>query len=203
LDAASRASVAGMLGALTAEDQRRLVGAMATIEGLLGEASEGRVPYILRPPRSGDLGWIVHRHGVLYGEEYGWDETMEALVAEVVTHFVRHYDAKRERCWIAEKDGENVGSVCLVAHPEEAGVARLRLLLVEPKARGLGIGKRLVQECTSFARQCGYRRITLWTNSVLQAARRIYEAEGYHLVGTEAHHLFGQDLVSETWELDL
>jgi GNAT superfamily N-acetyltransferase len=176
---------------------------MQTIEGLLGAAPEHRVPYILRPHQSGDMGWVVHQHGVLYNREYGWDDTFEALVAEIVAEFIRGYDRKRERCWIAEKEGESVGSVFLVKHPEREGVAKLRLLLVEPGARGLGIGRRLVQQCTHFGRQAGYHTITLWTNDVLVAARRIYEAEGYRLVGEEPHHSFGHDLVGQTWELEL
>lgn len=203
LNAASRTEIEALLGGLAEEDQDRLLGAMATIEGLLEAGPERRVPYILRAHGPGDIGWVIHRHGVLYSREYGWDERFEALVAEVAARFVRNFDAKRERCWIAERDGENVGSVFLVSHPERAGVARLRLLLVEPRARGLGIGRRLVSECTRFARGAGYGVITLWTNSVLHSARRIYEAEGYRLVKSEPHESFGQDLVGETWELEL
>ena len=203
LNAASRSEIEALLGGIAEEDQERLLGAMATIEGLLEAGPERRVPYILRPHGPGDIGWVIHRHGVLYHREYGWDERFEALVAEVAARFVKNFDARRERCWIAERDGENVGSVFLVSHPERAGVARLRLLLVEPRARGLGIGRRLVNECTRFARGAGYGVITLWTNSVLHSARRIYEAEGYRLVKSEPHESFGQGLVGETWELEL
>jgi DNA-binding MarR family transcriptional regulator/GNAT superfamily N-acetyltransferase len=203
LNAASRAEIQGMLDLLPEPDQNRLVDAMHTIEGLLGAQPEHRVPYILRPHRSGDMGWVVQRQGVLYNQEYGWDETCEALFAEIVATFIRNFDPKRERCWIAERKGENAGAVFLMTHPEREGVARLRLLHVEPKARGLGIGRRLVQECTRFARQTGYHTITLWTNSVLHAARRIYEREGYRLVHEEPHHSFGHDLVGQTWELDV
>jgi DNA-binding MarR family transcriptional regulator/GNAT superfamily N-acetyltransferase len=203
LNAASRSEIEAMLKGLSEVDQDRLVHAMRIIEQLLGAEPEHRVAYILRPHQSGDMGWVVQRHGVLYNREYGWDEGFEALVAEIVASFIRNFDPKRERCWIAEKDGENVGSVFLVRHPECEGVAKLRLLLVEPKARGLGIGKRLVQECARFARQAGYEKITLWTNSVLHAARSIYEREGYRLVHEEGHHSFGHDLVGQTWELDL
>jgi DNA-binding MarR family transcriptional regulator/L-amino acid N-acyltransferase YncA len=201
LDEGSRAQVSALLARLSEADQHRLVAAMGTIEALLGEGEGDAVPYLLRPHRPGDIGWIVHRHGALYAQEYGWDETFEALVAEIAAGFVKSYDPKRERCWIAEKDGEIVGSVMLVNGGE--GAAKLRLLYVEPQARGLGIGRRFVDEAIAFARAAGYRRITLWTNDVLDAARRIYAGAGFRLVGTEPHRSFGQDLVAETWELPL
>lgn len=203
LNAASRRQIQAMLSTLGDVEQDRLVHAMDTIEDLLGAQPEQRVTYILRPHESGDMGWVVQRHGVIYNQEYGWDEDFEALVAEIVAGFLRDFDRKRERCWIAEREGERVGSVFLVKHPEREGVAKLRLLLVEPSSRGLGIGRRLVQECTRFARQVGYHTITLWTNSVLHAARRIYEREGYVLVHEEPHHSFGEDLLGQTWELEL
>lgn len=203
LNAASGAQVEAMLAGLDGASQKRLVNAMTTIEEILGAQPEHRVPYILRPHQPGDMGWVVHRHGVLYNREYGWDERFEALAARIAADFIENFDPRRERCWIAEKDGENVGSVFLVKHPERPGVARLRMLLVEPEARGLGIGARLVHECTRFARQAGYAKITLWTNSVLHAARRLYEKEGYRLVREERHYSYGADLVAEDWELDL
>ncbi|HSM05083.1 MAG TPA: bifunctional helix-turn-helix transcriptional regulator/GNAT family N-acetyltransferase [Longimicrobiales bacterium] len=203
LNAASRGEIEGMLDALSPMDQERLVDAMELIEELLGAGAEHRVPYILRPPQPGDFGWIVERHGLIYNREYGWGERFEALVAEIVARFVREFDPTRERCWIAERNGENVGSVALVNEPDREGVARLRLLLVDPRARGLGIGRRLVTECTRFARRAGYHTITLWTDSVLHAARRIYEDEGYRMVHEERHDTFGTDLVGQTWELEL
>lgn len=203
LNAAQRREIEGLLEGRPATERARLVQSMSTIESILGAPPEHKVPYILRPPHSGDMGWVVHRHGVLYNQEYGWNEAFEALVARIVADFVEHFDPRRERCWIAERGGENVGSVFLVRHQERPGVARLRLLLVEPRARGMGIGRRLVQECSQFARQVGYARITLWTNSVLHAARRIYEEEGYVLVHEDPHHSYGHDLVGQTWELDL
>src|SRR5437016_4535686 len=160
-----------------------------------------QIPYLLRPPRPGDIGWIASRHGALYGEEYGWDERLEALTAEIVAAFVRNHDPKRERCWIAEREGENVGSVLLMRETPE--IARLRLLLVEPKARGLGIGARLVEEALRFAREAHYRKVTLWTQSVLTAARRIYERAGFKLIHQETHDTFGKELIGETWELEL
>jgi N-acetylglutamate synthase-like GNAT family acetyltransferase len=201
LDARARDQISTMLGVLSESDQRRLVEAMRTVEGLLGARSEPKIPYVLRPHRPGDMGWVVYRHGVLYAQEYGWDERFEALVASIVAKFIDHFDPKRERCWIAEREGEVVGSVFLVKESET--VAKLRLLLVEPKARGLGIGSHLVDECVRFARSVGYRKVTLWTNSVLLAARHIYEKAGFRLVNEEPHHSFGHDLVGETWDLEL
>lgn len=201
LDHGSQKEVAGMIGKLSAADQERVVAAMRTIESLLADTPSPDARYILRPPRSGDMGWIVSRHGALYGEEYGWDERLEALCAEIVATFVRNFDAKRERCWIAERDGENAGSILLVKDTEE--VARLRLLLVEPKARGLGIGARLVEECVRFAREVRYKKITLWTHSVLIAARHIYEQNGFKLIDSSKHNEFGKELTGETWDLEL
>jgi DNA-binding MarR family transcriptional regulator/N-acetylglutamate synthase-like GNAT family acetyltransferase len=201
LDARSDEDVAALLARLSPSDQRRLVTAMSTIEELLGARPEEPAPYLLRQHRPGDLGWVVGLHGSLYAEEHGFDERFEALVAEIVSSFLRQLDPRRERCWIAERRGENVGCVFLVKESEE--VAKLRLFLVDPRARGLGIGKRLVAECVRFARQVGYRRITLWTQSNLDAARHIYRQAGFRLVAEEPHHSWGRDLVGQTWELDL
>jgi DNA-binding MarR family transcriptional regulator/GNAT superfamily N-acetyltransferase len=200
----AREEVGEMLRPLSEGDQRRLLEAMGTIERLLGGAPNvaAATPYILRPPHAGDMGWVVARNGALYAQEYHWDDTYEGLAAKIVGDFVQQFDPKRERCWIAEKDGENVGSVFVVKGAEE-GVAKLRLLLVEPSARGLGIGKRLVEECLRFARRVGYKRMTLWTQSILLPARRIYAQAGFRLVKEEPHHSFGHDLVGETWEMDL
>jgi GNAT superfamily N-acetyltransferase len=178
-----------------------LIEAMETIQELLGARPDRRSPFLLRPQQPGDMGWVVNRHGVLYAQEYGWDEQFEAIVAGIVAKFIQNYDAKRERCWIAEKDGEPVGSVFLVSRSKR--VAQLRLLLVEPSARGLGIGERLVFECLRFARQVGYRKMMLWTNAGLDAARHIYEKAGFRLVKEEKHHSFGHDLTGQTWELTL
>jgi GNAT superfamily N-acetyltransferase len=201
LDARSSAEVRAMLGKLPDAGQRRLVEAMRDVERLLGAAPEPKVPYLLRPHRPGDMGWVVHRHAALYAQEYGWDERFEALVATIVAKFIDNFDPQRERCWIAERDGEIVGSVFLVK--KSPTVAQLRMLYVEPAARGLGIGKRLVDECERFAREKGYRKIVLWTNSILHTARHIYEAAGYRLVDEEPHQSFGHRLVGQTWELKL
>lgn len=201
LDARSRDDVGTQIARLPVADQDRLVGAMGTVERLLGEPQPASGPYLLRPPRAGDYGWVVQRHGQLYAEEYGWNEEFEGLVAGIVGKFVEHRDPSRERCWIAERDGRIVGSVFLVR--KSATVAKLRLLLVEPQARGLGIGRRLIEECIRFARHAGYRKITLWTQSDLHAARHLYARSGFRRVAAEAHHSFGKKLVAETWELAL
>jgi DNA-binding MarR family transcriptional regulator/GNAT superfamily N-acetyltransferase len=202
LNARSNEEVASMLSKLPEQDQKRLVTAMRTIESLLGVRAEPKTPYILRPHHPGDMGWVVHRHGVLYNQEYGYDEGFEALVAQIVSHFVKKLDPKRERCWIAERDSEMVGSIFLVKQSKT--IAKLRLLLVEPSARGLGIGARLVDECIRFARQVGYRKMVLWTQSELHAARRIYEKAGFRLVKEEPHKSWGRtDLVAQIWELNL
>ena len=201
LNARSHEQVAAMLAALSSEEQRSLIAAMQAIERLLGDRAQRQRAFVLRPPHPGDLGWVVQRHGAVYAREYGYDEHFEALVAEIVSHFVQHYDPARERCWIAEVDGENVGCVFLVQ--KSATVAKLRLLLVEPAARGAGLGTRLVSECVRFAREAGYRKITLWTQTELTAARRLYEAAGFRLIRKERHSSFGKDLVAETWELAL
>lgn len=200
LDQRSHDEVAAMLGKVGPPDQARLVDAMATIEKLLGAARKTPA-YVLRPHRPGDMGWVVSRHGTLYAEEYGWDVSFEGLVAGIVADFIKSFDAKCERCWIAEMNGEPVGSVFVVRKTDE--VAKLRLLIVDPKARGLGIGAHLVEECLSFARACGYRAMTLWTQDNLTAARRIYEGAGFRRTAVEPHHSFGVDLVGETWERDL
>ncbi len=197
----SRTSVGSLLDPLAPADQARLVEALATVTRLLGDAPPRRTPFVLRPHQAGDIGWVIQRHGVLYAHEYGFDETFEALVAEICAQFLKSFDAKRERCWIAERDGENVGSVFLVRQSDE--VAKLRLLLVEPRARGLGIGARLVDECIRFARLKDYRRMTLWTNSILHAAIHLYRQAGFSLVEEERHHSFGQTLVGQNWELEL
>lgn len=191
-----------LLGVLTEEEQGRLLQAMRKIEGTLLKGGESRRTYVLRQHEPGDMGWIVHRHGVLYARAYGWNEEFEAMVARICADFLGNYNPKRERCWIAEMDGEIVGSVMLV-QDGAADVARLRVLLVEPEARGLGLGARLVEECVKFARRCGYRRIRLWTYSALEAARRIYEKNGFEIVAEEKRRDFGRRLTGQTWELKL
>jgi DNA-binding MarR family transcriptional regulator/GNAT superfamily N-acetyltransferase len=201
LNARAHDEVAAILGRLTVPEQGRLVEAMRAIETLLGGRPEPKVPYLLRPHQPGDMGWIIHRHGVLYAQEYGWDETFEALVAQIAARFIQRFNSKRERCWIAAREGEVVGSVFLVQKSKTVG--QLRLMYVEPKARGLGIGSRLADECVRFARQVGYRKVVLWTNSILVAARHIYQKAGFRLVHSEPHHSFDHDLIGETWELTL
>jgi DNA-binding MarR family transcriptional regulator/N-acetylglutamate synthase-like GNAT family acetyltransferase len=194
--------VGAMLGKLKPGAQAQLASAMGTIETLLGVAGEAKRSYRLRGPRHGDFGWVVASHGALYAREYGWGEPFEGLCAQIVADFVNNFDAKRERCWIAEMNGENVGCVMLVKD-EAPGTARIRLLLVDPKARGLGLGRRLVDECVKFARKAGYKKVTLWTHSVLTAARHCYEKAGFTLTSSEPKHSWGKDVVAEYWDLQL
>jgi DNA-binding MarR family transcriptional regulator/GNAT superfamily N-acetyltransferase len=201
LDRRSSAEVAAMLAALPTAAGNRLIDAMGVIEKLLGTPPEPPVPYLLRPHRPGDMGWIIGRHGTLYADEYGLNQEFEALVADIAAKFIREFDPARECCWIAERHGEPVGSVALVKQTER--LAKLRLLLVDPAARGLGIGQRLVHECIRFARQAGYKEVGLWTNDILHAARRLYERAGFRLISEEPHRSFGKDLVGQEWRLDL
>jgi len=201
LESRTERQVTAMLGRIPAPEQDQLVSAMQKIETLLEGKPKSKVDVNLRPPRAGDFGVIVARHAILYAQEYGWTENFEGLCAQIVADFVNNYDPQRERCWIAEIDGRYAGSVMLVK--DSADVARLRLLLVEPSARGLGIGARLTEECIRFARQCGYRKMTLWTHRVLTAARHVYERAGFRLVSSEPRRSWGQDVVSEHWELML
>ena len=202
LDASSRDEVGALLGALPEPAQADLVAAMGRIESLLGSPNSAAMePWLLRQHRPGDIGWVVARHGALYAEEYNFDNRFEALVAKVAGAFLAGHDPARERCWIAERNGVNIGSVFLVRESDD--IARLRLLIVEPAARGLGIGKRLVAECIGFARTAGYRRVTLWTNDVLTAARAIYQQAGFRLASSAPHQAFGQPMVGEDWDLEL
>jgi DNA-binding MarR family transcriptional regulator/GNAT superfamily N-acetyltransferase len=201
LDRSSHDDVADMLAALPRGDGERLIEAMATIERVLGLPRVSRSAAILREPRPGDMGWVVQSHGSLYASEYGFDSSFEGLVAEIAAKFLASFDASRERCWIADIDGAQVGSVFLVRDSDD--VAKLRLLLVDPAGRGQGLGRRLVGECIAFARACGYRKTTLWTQSILLAARKIYQDAGFVLVASKPHRSFGQSLIGETWELKL
>jgi DNA-binding MarR family transcriptional regulator/GNAT superfamily N-acetyltransferase len=209
LELRSQRDVGAMLGRLSAEHQLRLIGAMTTIQTLLGGNAETAAPqtlaaerrYILRPPRPGDFGWIVKRHAELYAQEYQWIEPFEGVCAQIVADFANKNDPQRERAWIAEMDGENIGCVFLAA--DSPKLARIRLLLVDPKARGLGLGAHLVDECIGFARRAGYEKITLWTHSVLTAARHIYQKAGFKLMRSEERISFGQPVVSEHWDLEL
>ena len=197
----SQDQVAEMLAALEPEQRKRLTAAMEEIETLFGESKPAPKTYTLRPPTFGDFGWMVSRHAQLYEQEYGWGEPFEGLCAGIVADFANKNDPKRERCWIAEMNGENVGCVMLVRDSDD--VARIRLLLVDPKARGLGLGKRLVDECVQFARQAGYKQVTLWTHSVLAAARHTYEKAGFTLTSSEKRRSWGKDVVAEYWDLTL
>jgi DNA-binding MarR family transcriptional regulator/GNAT superfamily N-acetyltransferase len=201
LERSTQDDVAAMLATLPRGGSQRLIAAMAEIERLLGASREQAPPAMLRSHRAGDMGWVVQSHGALYASEYGFDSSFEGLVAEIAAKFLASFDASRERCWIAEINGVQVGSVFLVRHTDD--IAKLRLLLIDPAGRGQGLGKRLVAECVSFARQCGYRKITLWTQSILIAARKIYQDAGFVLVASQPHRSFGQSLVGETWEREL
>ncbi|MGH7659353.1 MAG: bifunctional helix-turn-helix transcriptional regulator/GNAT family N-acetyltransferase [Vulcanimicrobiaceae bacterium] len=196
-----RDEVRGLLEGLGATEQERVVEAMREIEELLSPQHEPPTPYLLRTPDPGDIGWVISRHAALYAQEYGWDQSFEVFVGDIAINFLRNFDPKRERCWIAERAGRNAGCVFLVKKTDE--VAQLRLLLVEPDARGLGVGRRLVEECIAFARRSRYKSIVLWTNDILHAARHIYENLGFKLTEAEKHHSFGQDLVGQYWELAL
>ncbi|MEO6918701.1 MAG: bifunctional helix-turn-helix transcriptional regulator/GNAT family N-acetyltransferase [Collimonas sp.] len=198
LDDASQREVTAMLERLSVPEQHQLVDAMQQIESLLGQP---RSSYLLRDPRPGDMGWVVHRHAVLYAQDYGWNADFEALVADIVANYIRDFDSRAERCWIAEKDGKVAGSVFVVRHDDTT--AKLRMLYVEPGARGMGIGRRLVEECLDFAKFAGYKRMLLWTNSILTGARDIYTKAGFDKIAEEPHHSFGKDLIGETWARDL
>jgi DNA-binding MarR family transcriptional regulator/GNAT superfamily N-acetyltransferase len=203
LNALSDQQAQTVLEDLPPSGRMQLMDCMRTMEGILTKTDRSRMAYILRPHRVGDMGWIVHREGLGYAEQYGWDETFEALVARIVDQFVTNFDPGRERCWIAEIDGQSVGHIFLVKHSEEADTAKLRLLFVEPGARGVGLGDALVRECIRFARTAGYKKVVLWTQSILVGAHRIYERAGFCLVNEAPHHSFGKDLVGQTWELML
>jgi DNA-binding MarR family transcriptional regulator/GNAT superfamily N-acetyltransferase len=203
LNALSEEQAHTVLGDLPPSARMELIDCMRMMEGILTKTDRSRLPYILRPHRVGDMGWIVYREGVGYAEQYGWDGTFEALVARIVDQFVTNFDPSRERCWIAEIDGQNVGHIFLVKHPEEPGTAKLRLLFVEPSARGVGLGDALVKECVRFARTAGYDKVVLWTQSILVGAHRIYERAGFRLISEAPHRSFGKDLVGQTWELML
>lgn len=201
LDARSRVEIGQMLAGMSEPRQQQLVHSMAAIRETLRPPPDTGETFEVRTHRPGDIGWVVARHGELYVQEYRWDSSFEGFVAEIAGKFLTHFDETRERCWIAERTGERLGCIFLVRQSKT--VAKLRLLLVEPSARGLGVGTRLVAECLAFARQAGYRKVTLWTNDILHAARRIYERCGFRLVKEEKHHSFGHDLVGQSWELKL
>ncbi len=202
IDQRSASEIAQLLARLTDAQQQRLLAAMRTIERTLDTGPARVEPFIIiRGHQPGDLGWVVHRHGALYSQEYGWDERFEGMVAQIVADFIRNYDPTRERCWIAEMDGQAVGSAFVVQAPD--GAAKLRMLIVEPRVRGMGLGTHLVRECIRFAERTGYNKLMLWTNSCLDQARQIYIRAGFTLVESERHHSFGHELVGETWELPL
>ena len=197
----SKQEIEELLKGLSEEDRHRLLNALQTIKNILGAKPESNRLYLLRSHRPGDIGWITHRHGAVYAEEYSFDETFEALVAEILARFIKDHDPKRERIWIAEQDGEQVGSVMIVDAGDQ--IAQLHLLFVDPKARGKGIGKRLIDECIHFAKRNNYQKIKLWTQSILLEARHLYSKAGFSITEEEPHTSFGQDLIAEIWELSL
>ncbi|MGC1781164.1 MAG: helix-turn-helix domain-containing GNAT family N-acetyltransferase [Acidobacteriaceae bacterium] len=203
LNALSDKQARTTLDRLSSSDRTRLLGSMQSIQGIFSKENQNLPRYTLRPHRVGDMGWVVHREAAVYAEEYDWDESFEALVARIVADFLTNFDPSRERCWIAEMNGQAVGHIFLVKHPDEPHTAKLRLLLVESAARGMGLGDALVSECIRFARTSGYRKVTLWTQGILVAAHRIYERAGFRLVQEDPHHSFGKDLMGQTWELEL
>lgn len=201
LDKCAGKEIEKLLKPLSEGQRRRLIEACDEIQQALGDGAKAHEPYLLRPHQPGDMGWVVERHGAIYAEEYHWNERFESLVAKIISKFLDNYDSRYERCWIAEMERQRVGSVFLVKKTKT--IAQLRLLFVDPKARGSGIGRRLVDECIHFARTVGFRKIVLWTNDVLLAARHIYEKAGFQLVKEERHHSFGHDLTGQYWELKL
>lgn len=203
LNERSNNEVVELFQGLSDGEQQQLIHSMQTIERLLNknEGLKFSGPYFLRQHQHGDMGWVVHMHGALYAKEYGWDEHFEALVSQIVADFINHFNPEKERCWIAEMNGEIVGSIFVVDGGEDT--AKLRLLLIDPKARGLGLGTKLVEECITFSKRAGYKKMVLWTNSVLKEARKIYQRKGFKLIAEENHHSFGKNLVGETWELIL
>ncbi|MCU1298394.1 MAG: transcriptional regulator, MarR family [Acidobacteriaceae bacterium] len=203
LNVLSEGQARTLLEGLPHSARLQLIDSMQTIEGILMKASRNAQPYAIRAHRVGDMGWIAHREGLGYAQQYGWNEMFEALVARIVSEFLTNFDSSRERCWIAEVDGQHAGHIFLVKHPTEQHTAKLRLPFVEPSARGMGLGDALVKECIQFARTVGYRKVVLWTQSILTTAHRIYEKAGFRLVKEEPHHSFGKDLVGQEWELDL
>lgn len=192
-----------ILQAITPVNRASLLHSMHTIESTLSKDTRDKPAFVLRPHRPGDMGWVVQRQTILYVEEYGWNSEYEALAARIVAGFIEHFDPARERCWVADRNNEPLGCIFLVRHPEQEQTAKLRLLHVERAARGLGLGKALVTECLQFARSAGYKKVTLWTQSILHAAHKIYQQAGFQLVAEQPHHSFGVDLIGQTWDLDL
>jgi DNA-binding MarR family transcriptional regulator/GNAT superfamily N-acetyltransferase len=203
LNALSEKQAGDILDALALPDRARLIASMKTIEGVLTADDREQRPFVLRHHRAGDMGWVVFREAAVYAQEYGFDAEFEALVAKIVSDFLANFDPKKERCWIAEIDGQPVGHIFLVKHPANSQTAKLRLFLIEKSARGKGLGHALVKECIHFARESGYRKIGLWTQSDLLAAQHIYKKAGFQLTKEEPHHSFGKDLIGQTWELEL